>query len=173
MDTAEDLRQTLRRIDGKGYKAYKDIKGCYRFDRFTFCIDHVQGDPFAAPSRVHIEVDAETAGFPRWTYEPYERPGGVGAARSREIAARDYITRRFAQAARRIAAGHRGTGKGGIIEIDRPGQEVLDRTSAFIGERGVEIRFFVGLPAFGRKIAGRHAEAMLLEEMPEIVAEAA
>ncbi len=165
---AEDLRQTLRRIDGRGYKAYKDIKGCYRFDRFTFCIDHVQGDPFAAPSRVHIEVDAETAGFPRWTCES---PGGRG--RSREIAARDYITRRFAEAARRIAAGHRGTGKGGIIEIDRPGQEVLERTSAFIGEGGVEIRFFVGLPAFGRKIAGRHAEAMLLDEVPEIVAEAA
>ena len=174
MDTAEDLRRTLRRIDGKGYKAYKDIKGCYRFDRFTFCIDHVQGDPFAAPSRVHIEVDAETAGFPRWTYEPpAPKAAPERGPRSREIAARDYITRCFAQAARRISAGHRGTGKGGIIEIDRPGQEVLERTSAFIGEKGVEIRFFAGLPAFGRKIAGHHAEAMLLEEVPEIVAEAA
>jgi predicted ABC-class ATPase len=163
MNTAEDLRSALRRLDGRGYKAYKDITGRYRFDRFTLCIDHVQGDPFAAPSRVHIEVDGQTAGFPAWTTQ----------SRSRWIATRDFVTRRFAAAARRIAAGRRGTGKGGLIEIDRPGQEVLERTSAFVGEDGVEVRFFVGLPAFGRRIAAGHAEEMLLGEVPAIAAEAA
>ncbi|MFP4373256.1 MAG: ABC-ATPase domain-containing protein [Spirochaetaceae bacterium] len=171
MNTSEDLREKLRRIDGRGYKAYKDIADRYRFESYTLSIDHVQGDPFASPSRVHIEVDARTAGFPSWSYVSPD--DGRRGSRSREIATRDYITRRFAGAARRIAAGHRGTGKGGLIEIDRPGQEVLERSSAFIGGAGVEIRFFVGLPAFGRKVAGGHAEAMLLEEVPAIVAEAA
>lgn len=160
MNSAEDLRATLRRIDGKGYKAYKDLSGCYRFEQFVLCIDHVQGDPFAAPSRLHVEVDADTAGFPGWTYR----------GRSREIAARDFITRSFAAAARRIAAGHRGTGKGGLIAVDEPGQEVLERTSAFLGPDGVEIRFFLGLPAFGRRIAAGDAAQMLLEEVPAIVA---
>ncbi|MFO8064193.1 MAG: ABC-ATPase domain-containing protein [Spirochaetota bacterium] len=162
MKSADELRSLLHSVDGKGYKAYKDIRGCYRFDSFTLCIDHVQGDPFASPSRLHVEVAPEAAAFPEWTYK----------SRSREIAARDYLTRRFDAAARRIAAGNRGTGKGGLIEIDRPGQEVLERTSAFLSSRGVEIRFFCGLPAFGRRIAGRHAVEMLLEEVPAIVAEA-
>ena len=30
--SAEDLRRTLGRIDRRGYKAYKDLKGTYRFE---------------------------------------------------------------------------------------------------------------------------------------------
>ena len=47
----ETLRQRLRSIDQKGYKAYKTIEGTYSFPLFTLAIDHVQGDPFAEPSR--------------------------------------------------------------------------------------------------------------------------
>ncbi|MFP4066882.1 MAG: ABC-ATPase domain-containing protein [Spirochaetota bacterium] len=163
MQSASDLRDILRRIDGRGYKAYGDLRGRYRFDDFVLSIDHVQGDPFASPSRLHVEVDPATAGFPAWVYR----------SKSREVAARDYLTRCFASGARRHASGRRGTGKGGLIEIDSPGQEMLERTSAFLGEDGVELRFFVGLPAFGRRIAGRHAEEMLLSELPAIIGEAA
>jgi len=31
MRSKEDLRRTLQRIDGRGYKAYKDIEGQYDF----------------------------------------------------------------------------------------------------------------------------------------------
>ena len=54
MNTQEELRRTLRLIDHKGYKAYKDLEGSYRFPEYVLCIDHVQGDPFASPSRVRI-----------------------------------------------------------------------------------------------------------------------
>ena len=33
--TAGDLQRLLYRIDGKGYPAYKDIRGSYTFDDFT------------------------------------------------------------------------------------------------------------------------------------------
>jgi predicted ABC-class ATPase len=33
----------------------------------------------------------------------------------------------------------------------------------------IEARFVVGLPAFGRRIAGRHAESIFFEEIPRIV----
>lgn len=46
------LEDVLRRIDGKGYKAYNDILGGWLFDGFTLIVDHIQGDPFALPSRV-------------------------------------------------------------------------------------------------------------------------
>jgi predicted ABC-class ATPase len=31
----EELRKILTRLDGKGYKAYKDIKGAYDYINFT------------------------------------------------------------------------------------------------------------------------------------------
>lgn len=159
MQTSSDLRKKLRSIDGRGYKAYKDIKGNYSFDRFTLIIDHVQGDPFAAPSNMRVKVLQRAAGFPEDTYR----------GRSREIACRDFLTRAFGKAVKRICKGNRGTGKSGMIAVDSPGQEILRRTSAFIGKDEVELRFVLGLPAFGRKIAGKHAEEMLCRELPEIV----
>jgi len=52
----ETLRTILRRIDGRGYKAYKEIEGAYDFGEYALFIDHVQGDPFAAPSQVRVQV---------------------------------------------------------------------------------------------------------------------
>jgi predicted ABC-class ATPase len=159
MRTETDLKTTLRRIDGRGYKTYKDIKGQYDFGTYTLIIDHVQGDPFAAPSRVRVRLAQKNAGF----------PPGLYSSKSREIALRDFLTRRFADATKKFCGGYRGSGKGGEISIDRPGQEILERTSMFVNNENVEARFRVGLPAFGRRIAGRIAETMFFNELPEIV----
>ncbi len=159
MRNAEDLKRILKRVDGKGYKAYKDIEGEYDFNSFILLVDHVQGDPFASPSKVRVKVPQDKARFPISTYEN----------KTREIALRDFLTRCFSLACSGICRGNRGTGKGGLISIDRPKQEILERTSAFVNEKYVEARFFMGLPAFGRRIAGRHAEAMFFEELPGIV----
>jgi predicted ABC-class ATPase len=160
MRTQQDLERTLSRIDRKGYKAYKDIEGAYRFPDCLVLIDHVQGDPFAAPSRVRVRIDQQVARF-----DP-----ALFGNRIREVACRDFLSRCFIAAARRFAKGHRGSGKGGSIAMARPGQEILERTSVLIDERQVEGRFTVGLPAYGRRIAGREAAEMLLEELPRIVA---
>ena len=69
MKTAEELRNLLGQIDRKSYPAYKNLKGSYRFSGYVLGIDHVQGDPFAAPSRVHIEVEEKTAGLPERLYD--------------------------------------------------------------------------------------------------------
>ena len=69
MQTAEDLRNLLSRIDRKSYPAYKDTRGAYQFQGYVLSIDHVQGDPFAAPSRVSVRVPARTAGFPPALYQ--------------------------------------------------------------------------------------------------------
>ena len=52
MKTAEELRDLLNRIDRRSYPAYKDTRGSYRFPGYVLFIDHVQGDPFAAPSKL-------------------------------------------------------------------------------------------------------------------------
>jgi len=159
MMNSDELRRTLYRIDGRGYKAYKDIRGAYEFPDYTLFVDYVQGDPFASPSRVRVKVPQIQADFPEDTY----------ANRSREIALRDYLTRMFYLASQRISRGRKGTGKSGLIAIDRPGQEILERTSAFVDRGFVEARFVMGLPAFGRRIAGRQAVEMFFEELPQIV----
>jgi len=99
------------------------------------------------------------AGFPNETY----------SNKSREVALRDFLARRFFDASKRFCKGNRGTGKSGIISIDRPRQEILERTSAFVTGKYVEARFVMGLPAFGRRIAARHAETMFFQELPQIV----
>ena len=64
MKSADDLKQLLQNIDRKSYPAYKGTKGVYRFGKYALGIDHVQGDPFAAPSSLHIEVSGKVAAFP-------------------------------------------------------------------------------------------------------------
>ncbi len=159
MSTAEDLSSELKRLDRRGYKAYKDIAGRWDFRNFQLYIDHVQGDPFAAPSRVRARVPMQVADFPDDTYHN----------RSREVGLRDHLTRRFGAACRRYGKKRGGSGKSGTIGIDMPGQEVIERTSVIVNSDFVEARFVAGLPAFGRKIAGRLAEELLLDQVPQIV----
>ncbi|MFQ5588392.1 MAG: ABC-ATPase domain-containing protein [Nitrospiria bacterium] len=161
MPTAEDLKNKLRQLDGRGYKAYKDIKGRYTFPAYTLCIDYVQGDPFATPSRFRIIVPQETAQFPKTLTQN----------KIRRIALADYLTRRFHYHAKQKSK-NRGIGKSGLIEIDRPRQEVLARTSATIDDVRLEVRFFIGLPARGRTILGGQAIEMIHSDLPQIVEKA-
>ncbi len=155
--TPEDLRRTLHRIDGRGYKAYKDIQGLYQFPGFTLSIDYVQGDPFASPTRTRLRVAREEAGFPAEVY----------AGRSRRVALADFILR-LSDSLCRQAESRRGTGKSGLLGVDSPGQEVLERTAVIVDETAIEARVHVGLPARGRTVMGREAAAMLLEDLPNI-----
>lgn len=157
MKTAQQLQSTLQHLDGKSYKAYREIRGQYAFEGFELSIDHVQGDPFAAPSRVRVRIRNV---FPDWAQ----------ANKSRRVALCDYLNRQFSRACRRFSKGNRGSGKSGTVFIAQPGQEILERTAVVLGEDWIEARFRVGLPAFGRRIAGRQAAAIFEQEIPQIVA---
>ena len=158
--TDTDLQHTLYRIEGKGYPAYKDIRGRYNFNDFALFIDHVQGDPFAAPSRIRVRLPMQIAGFP---------PGDTYNNRSRLIALRDYLARLFSNACQKFSDRSRGSGKSGLIAMDKPGQEILERSSIIVTGDFVEARFVVGLPARGRRIMGRQAATMLCKEVPKLV----
>jgi len=56
MKLSNELRVLLRSIDHKNYPAYKSLAGNYLFHNFILSIDHVQGDPFASPSSLHVEI---------------------------------------------------------------------------------------------------------------------
>lgn len=154
------LRNILHRIDGRGYGAYKDLKGAYAFADFDLVVDHVQGDPFAAPSRIRVRVPG--AGFPQKTWD----------GRVRRVALADFLARRTARVIREVARGGRGSGKSGALAVCPCTQQVLERSAILVGPDGVEARLTVGLPARGRTILGREAEAVLCGELPRIVEEA-
>lgn len=153
------LRSSLRRIDGAGYKAYLDIRGSYELGDFTLCIDHVQGDPFAHPSRFRVRVPREKNRFPENLFDTPVR----------KMAFEDFLARQFRRAIGTVVKGRRGTGKSGVVEIDSGRQEVLERNSMCINREWVEARFWVGLPAAGRRILGREAEEIILNEIPIVV----
>lgn len=159
MRSREDLRRRLLRIDGKGYKAYKDLEGMYDFGSFCMAIDHVQSDPFASPSRVRVVVDMGRNRIPSELY----------GTRIRQVALRDFLTRIFDESLKLFVKGNRGIGTSGLMRIDRGGQEVLDRTAVVIDGRRLEVRFVVGLPAAGRTILGKESEEIFFHEVPRVV----
>ena len=152
-DDAAALARTLQRIDGRGYKAYRDIEGRHVFERFTLAIDRVQSDPYAAPSRLRA--------FVPWSIA--DLPAAACATPPRARAARDYLARAFRAAARDTAE----------ISIDAGAQAVLERTACLFTDHGVELRFRVQLPADGRRIRGDRAERVLCRALPECVTAAA
>jgi predicted ABC-class ATPase len=156
---AEELQRILQRIDGRGYKAYEELEGAYRFPEWELFIDHVQPDPFAPPSRMRVRIPQSVAQLPEELY----------GDRIRRIALQDYLARRAHTAAETLARGHRGSGRSGAIFVDAGGQEVLERTSVRITPEWVELRLQMGLPAAGRTVLGRQAYEMLCQELPAIV----
>ena len=49
MDSQRELEQILHKIHRRGYPAYKETRGEYRFPFYTLSIDHVQGTPLPLP----------------------------------------------------------------------------------------------------------------------------
>ena len=158
MADAATLNELLVEIDGQGYKTYKRIHGSYLFGDYVLSIDHVQGDPFAAPSRFRVRIDLGRAGFPE----------NLWSNRSRTTGFCSFLALRFAAEAHRIGR-RRGSGKSGLIGIDTPGQEILERTCMMLRDGALEARFFVGLPAAGRRVRSHEAIAMIFEDIPAIV----
>lgn len=155
----ERLRNILTRIDGKGYKAYKDLAGAYRFPRFQLFIDYVQGDPFAAPSRMRVRIPSSLIDWqPEWM-----------ADRVRCTALEDWFCRKWVRTLDRLPLSVSGTGKSGLIAIDRPGQAILKRTAVVVTPDWMEARLSVGLPARGRTVLGKAAAEMLLNALPQAV----
>lgn len=161
MQSAVELKQLLDRIDHRGYPAYKDTKGQYQFQGYVFSIDHVQGDPFASPSKVSVQVKGSTAGFPEELYK----------GRHQRAALQDEMTRQFYRAIQKYAFRAKGSGKSGLISVSKCGQEVLERTACEINPKNgdVKLRFEVGFPANGRTINARELEKIVFGFLPECV----
>lgn len=131
MKNSEELRQQLRSINRKSYPAYKGLKGLYHFGNYILSIDHVQGDPFASPSHVSIQISHRDAGFP----VEYYKDTLTGTTLC------DYLTRQFEKQVSQYSFRAKGSGKSGLLTVSHCGQEVLSRTACEITEKGITARF--------------------------------
>lgn len=160
MKTSADLRELLNRIDHKGYPAYKDTKGSWQFEGYVLSIDHVQGDPFAAPSKVSVYVPGKLAAFPTELYDH----------KHKRIALQDYLIRQFAKQVQTFTFKAKGSGKSGLLSVSHCGQEILERTACELDKNGsVSVRMEIGFPANGRTINARELSKILFDFLPGCV----
>ena len=152
----DTLERDLIRIDGRRYGHYRDLRGRrYPLGGCTLQVDHVQGDPFAAPSRLRVDVPGAALRLPEW----------ARSGREARRATADFLQRALGPALSRSAGGA-GSGKSGLLEITRAGQEVLDRTGVVVDADGsARLRLCAGLPAAGRRILGRAAADLLARRL--------
>lgn len=153
-----ELKADLQALDGRSYKAYQELKHCYAIGPLTLLLDRIQGDPFAAPSQCRVIIPQALAKIPEELF----------STQAQEIALRDFLTRQCNKTVHQFSA-HQGSGKSGAISVAKPSQAILDRTAVLVDGNGVELRFTVGLPAWGRKIAGNEAIKLLCEKIPQWV----
>ncbi len=161
MKTPADLQHLLKSIDHRSYPAYKETKGTYQFPEYILSIDHVQGDPFAAPSKISIRMNGSLAGFPRACYELPER----------RIAVQDYILRRFGSFIQKYNFKANGSGKSGLLSVSHCGQEVLERTAVSLSSEdgSLIVRLETGFPAHGRTICSGELEKIIFDFLPNCV----
>lgn len=95
------LDELLRQLHGRNYGAYHELERVFVYSsatsglHFRLAFDHVQGDPYASPSRAHVQLTPAAAGFPSDAHAP---------SKVRNVALCDFLTRCFAASARRAGA---------------------------------------------------------------------
>lgn len=161
MKSSTELRDMLRQIDHKGYPAYKQLRGVYRFPEYLLDIEHVQGDPFAAPSKVSIHVSGKAAGFPEELYQ----------MKCQKTALEDTLLREIGKQLRQVSFQAKGSGKSGLMSVSTPGQEVLERSGCEMetGTGDIVLRMEIGFPANGRTINARELDKILFDFLPKCV----
>lgn len=157
----KSLERKIRKISGRGYPAYKELRGQYDFGNFNLTINHIQPDPFAPPSRLIVYVDYQNSGFPKELIQND----------SRKLALEDFIDRIFAENINKFFSGDEKNirFKRGVLAINHGRQEIIKRSAVSIDAKSIEIRFYMSLPSFGRKIDGNGAEYLFFKVIPEIV----
>lgn len=161
MNSQTDLKKLLDKIDHRGYPAYKELRGIYRFSGYALGIDHVQGDPFAAPSKVSIHLTGQEAGFPEKLYDTKEK----------RIALQDYLLRQFGRAVEQFSFRAKGSGKSGLMSVSHPGPEIIERSGCELKpeDGSLILRMEVGFPANGRTVNAGELEKIFFEFLPKCV----
>jgi predicted ABC-class ATPase len=154
------LQRRLQDMEGAPYPRYKDLaQNGWDVEGRSIMVffDRVQGDAYAPPSWIRARVPMSAAGFPKDL---------VLGSRVRNTAVCDFLTRVLSDLLRggggtdwtqAVQGGGWSSSKGGDLQVDTPGQFVIERTSVVANSKFVEARVTLALPARGRSIEGYRA----------------
>lgn len=159
MKVAQDLKRQLENIDHKGYPAYKSVQGSYDFIDYILSIDHVQGDPFASPSKLSIFIPQDIAKYPSTMFDTFYK----------QEALEDYLVRQFGREIEKYNFKAKGSGKSGLLSISHPGPEILTRSACHCNNKGITMRFEVGFPAKGRSIKAEGLLKIIFSYLPQCI----
>ena len=149
------LYQKIRTLNGKNYGLYKSLADKpWDFGDFVLEFIHVQGDPYAPPSRVLLRSKLATLGYaPEW-----------GSGFERRLALSDFLLRRLSGLVQ-----EKYSGKDAAVVFDSAGPEMLVRNSLWIDNGEIRACLQVRLPGEGRKIQAEAAAEILTMVMPDLV----
>jgi len=158
----KDLHLKLQRLQGKAYGTLNDLRArTWLMGDFTWNWVHIQGDPYAPPSRLRVTVSLAHLGIPEsWHDNPI-----------RALGLADFLLRRLAFACTQHSTSL-GTGNGGTLATVEPGPEILRRNSARIEQGNFVALIQVGLPADARRIESEWVIQMLCQSLPDALTEA-
>ena len=159
MPELQELVQQISSLDGKGYKAYKTLQGkSFTFGLFELTFEHVQGDPFADPSRFSIKVDLLSAGFSLSHYN----------TALRKLALEDHLLREVNACIQTCQGKVKGSGRSGEVKVQSPGQKIIRRSAIKINLDTLTLTFFAGLPGDGRRVLAQEGIKLFSETLPPI-----
>ena len=149
------LYQKIRTLNGKNYGLYKSLADKpWDFGDFVLEFIHVQGDPYAPPSRVLLRSKLATLGYaPEWS-----------SGFERRLALSDFLLRRLSGLVQ-----EKYSGKDAAVVFDSAGPEMLVRNSLWIDNGELRACLQVRLPGDGRKIQAEEAAEILTMVMPDLV----
>jgi predicted ABC-class ATPase len=152
------LKERLDNIHKKNYGLYKTLKGKYSFVDFDMALEHIQGDPFASPSRLAVFIPYQNSFFPlEWLQDSAD-----------QVALGDYINRELHKSIQSSFVKEDSV-QGGTFSVLKPGPQILARSTVQFDGQYIVVRFHVSLPAWGRKIHAELAQSMLLTYLPELI----
>ena len=149
------LYQKIRTLNGKNYGLYKSLaEKSWDFGDFALEFIHVQGDPYAPPSRVVIKANLSMLGYAsEW-----------GGSFERRLALSDFLLRRLSKLVQ-----EKYPGKDADILFDVAGPEMLVRNALWIDNGELRACMQVRLPGEGRKIQAESAAEILTMVLPDLV----
>ena len=159
MPAPQELLNQITSLDGKGYKTYKNLQGkSFSFGLFQLTFEHVQGDPFAAPSRLSIKIGLKTAGFSK---THYENP-------LRKLALEDHLLREVDRHVQKCRGKIKGSGRSGEVAVQSPGQKIIRRSGMQIKNDSLMLTLFAGLPGDGRRVLAKECVKLFSEILPPV-----
>jgi len=156
--TVTELEKLLVRLNGRRYSAYKRLRNkIIDYNIAKAALTKVQSDPHSPPSIIEVAIPYSSHRIPLEFFK-----GG------RIVPFTDYIARVLYTTLKKYCK-KCGSGYSCYMGIPKPSPRILRRSCVEVYRENLVLRFFIGLPAKGRRILGEKARVLLIDNITKVV----